>query len=211
MVWKEITMIIEKEENIDISYLNVNLSENIVATRWEISGQCNKRKEYLEYMVNQLYIFSKKIRFKLVVAVGDDDFNESTRIINYYKLWKSLSKYNLNVINGKYSEEISLKKDTMIRFFGGIELLEEQSVSGCVDVILTRMTSHLLLLPSNLSVEEIIKSGFSRDLSENSSYISNVVNQGGVVLFREGYFDDINTGFIGFGPERLMNQTLFGN
>lgn len=202
-------MIIEKEENIDTSYLNVNFSENIVATRWEINGLCDKRREYLNYIATKFYIFSKKIQFKLFIVVGDDDFNESTRVIDYYKLWQSLSKHNLKVRNGKYSEEIELKKDGKVRFFGGIELLEEQSVSDGVDVMLARMTSHLLLIPSNIGVEGIIKSGFSRSLSENSSYISNVVNQGGIVLFREGYFDDTQTGFIGFGPRKLMEKVLF--
>ena len=54
-----------------------------------------------------------------------------------------------------------------------------------------------------------MKHGFSRIISENNEYIKQIANRGGVVLFREGNFDDNHTGFLGFGAIPLIDEDLF--
>ena len=203
-------MIIHTEVNADTSSLNFMSVQKIHARRWEIIGDYRRREEYLQYLISQLYDYSTKNNFNLYLVLGDDCFNDNTRIIQYYKLWKLLKKQDLEVRNANYSDEIMIKKNNRVKFFGGIQVLDRESVSDIVSILLAKQTAHLLLLPEELKVTTFLQSGFSKIIAENSEYIENVVSSGGIVLFREGYFDDRNTGFIGFGGLSLITKDLFG-
>ena len=203
-------MIIHTEVNADTSSLNFMSVQKIHARRWEIIGDYRRREEYLQYLISQLYDYSTKNNFNLYLVLGDDCFNDNTRIIQYYKLWKLLKKQHLEVRNAIYSEEIMITKNDKVKFFGGIQISDRESVSDIVSILLVKLTAHLLLLPEGLKVTTFLQSGFSKIIAENSEYIENVVSSGGVVLFREGYFDDRNAGFIGFGGLSLITKDLFG-
>ena len=203
-------MIIYEDTNIDSSLIHFTSAFNIYAGRWEIIGDYRRREEYLQYLISQLYDYSTKNKFNLYLVLGDDCFNDDTRISQYYKLWKLLKKQNLEVRNANYSDEIMIKKNNKVKFFGGIQVLGRESVSDIVSILLAKQTAHLLLLPEELKVTTFLQSGFSKIIAENSEYIENVVGSGGIVLFREGYFDDRNTGFIGFGGLSLITKDLFG-
>lgn len=203
-------MIIYEDANIDSSLIHFTSAFNIYAGRWEIIGDYRRREEYLQYLISQLYDYSTKNKFNLYLVLGDDCFNDNTRISQYYKLWKLLKKQDLEVRNANYSDEIMIKKNNKVKFFGGIQVLGRESVSDIVSILLAKQTAHLLLLPEELKVTTFLQSGFSKIIAENSEYIENVVGSGGIVLFREGYFDDRNTGFIGFGGLSLITKDLFG-
>ena len=203
-------MIIYEDANIDSSLIHFTSAFNVYARRWEIIGDYRRREEYLQYLISQLYDYSTKNKFNLYLVLGDDCFNDNTRIIQYYKLWKLLKKQDLEVRNANYSDEIMIKKNNKVKFFGGIQVLGRESVSDIVSILLAKQTAHLLLLPEELKVTTFLQSGFSKIIAENSEYIENVVGSGGIVLFREGYFDDRNTGFIGFGGLSLITKDLFG-
>ena len=203
-------MIIYEDTNIDSSLIHFTSAFNIYAGRWEIIGDYRRREEYLQYLISQLYDYSTKNKFNLYLVLGDDCFNDNTRISQYYKLWKLLKKQHLEVRNAIYSDEIMITKNDKVKFFGGIQVLGRESVSDIVSILLAKQTAHLLLLPEELKVTTFLQSGFSKIIAENSEYIENVVGSGGIVLFREGYFDDRNTGFIGFGGFPLITKDLFG-
>ena len=203
-------MIIYEDTNIDSSLIHFTSKFNVYVRRWEIIGDYRRREEYLQYLISQLYDYSTKNKFNLYLVLGDDRFNDNTRIIQYYKLWKLLKKQDLEVRNANYSDEIMIKKNNKVKFFGGIQVLGRESVSDIVSILLAKQTAHLLLLPEELKVTTFLQSGFSKIIAENSEYIENVVGSGGIVLFREGYFDDRNTGFIGFGGLSLITKDLFG-
>ena len=203
-------MIIYEDANIDSSLIHFTSEFNVYVRRWEIIGDYRRREEYLQYLISQLYDYSTKNKFNLYLVLGDDRFNDNTRIIQYYKLWKLLKKQDLEVRNANYSDEIMIKKNNKVKFFGGIQILGRESVSDIVSIVLAKQTAHLLLLPEELKVTTFLQSGFSKIIAENSEYIENVVCSGGIVLFREGYFDDRNTGFIGFGGLSLITKDLFG-
>ena len=203
-------MIIYEDTNIDSSLIHFTSAFNIYAGRWEIIGDYRRREEYLQYLISQLYDYSTKNKFNIYLVLGDDCFNDNTRISQYYKLWKLLKKQDLEVRNAIYSDEIMIKKNNKVKFFGGIQVLGRESVSDIVSILLAKQTAHLLLLPEELKVTTFLQSGFSKIIAENSEYIENVVGNGGIVLFREGYFDDRNTGFIGFGGFPLITKDLFG-
>lgn len=203
-------MIIYEDANIDSVSLNFTSTFNIYVGRWYIIGDYRRREEYLQYLVSRLYDYSTKNKFNLYLVLGDDCFNDNTRIIQYYKLWKLLKKQDLEVRNANYSDEIMIKKNNKVKFFGGIQISDRESVSDIVSILLVKQTAHLLLLPEELKVTTFLQSGFSKIIAENSEYIENVVGSGGIVLFREGYFDDRNTGFIGFGGLSLITKDLFG-
>ena len=203
-------MIIYEDANIDSSLIHFTSEFNVYVRRWEIIGDYRRREEYLQYLISQLYDYSTKNKFNLYLVLGDDCFNDNTRIIQYYKLWKLLKKQDLEVRNANYSDEIMIKKNNKVKFFGGIQVLGRESVSDIVSILLAKQTAHLLLLPEELKVTTFLQSGFSKIIAENSEYIENVVGSGGIVLFREGYFDDRNTGFIVFGGFPLIIKDLFG-
>ena len=203
-------MIIYEDANIDSSLIHFTSEFNVYVRRWEIIGDYRRREEYLQYLISQLYDYSTKNKFNLYFVLGDDRFNDNTRIIQYYNLWKLLKKQDLEVRNANYSDEIMIKKNNKVKFFGGIQVLGRESVSDIVSILLAKQTAHLLLLPEGLKVTTFLQSGFSKIIAENSEYIENVVGSGGIVLFREGYFDDRNTGFIGFGGFPLITKDLFG-
>ena len=203
-------MIIYEDANIDSSLIHFTSEFNVYVRRWEIIGDYRRREEYLQYLISQLYDYSTKNKFNLYLVLGDDCVNDNTRIIQYYKLWKLLKKQDLEVRNANYSDEIMIKKNNKVKFFGGIQVLGRESVSDIVSILLAKQTAHLLLLPEELKVTTFLQSGFSKIIAENSEYIENVVGSGGIVLFREGYFDDRNTGFIGFGGLSLITKDLFG-
>ena len=203
-------MIIYEDANIDSSLIHFTSEFNVYVRRWEIIGDYRRREEYLQYLISQLYDYSTKNKFNLYLVLGDDCFNDDTRISQYYKLWKLLKKQHLEVRNANYSDEIMITKNDKVKFFGGIQVLGRESVSDIVSILLAKQTAHLLLLPEELKVTTFLQSGFSKIIAENSEYIENVVGSGGIVLFREGYFDDRNTGFIGFGGLSLITKDLFG-
>ena len=203
-------MIIHTEVNADTSSLNFMSVQKIYVRRWEIIGDYRRREEYLQYLISQLYDYSTKNNFNLYLVLGDDCFNDNTKIIQYYKLWKLLKKQHLEVRNAIYSEEIMITKNNKVKFFGGIQISDRESVSDIVSILLVKLTAHLLLLPEGLKITTFLQSGFSKTIAENSEYIENVVSSGGIVLFREGYFDDRNTDFIGFGELSLITKDLFG-
>lgn len=203
-------MIIYEDANIDSSLIHFTSAFNIYARRWEIIGDYRRREEYLQYLISQLYDYSTKNKFNLYLVLGDDCFNDNTRISQYYKLWKLLKKQHLEVRNAIYSDEIMITKNDKVKFFGEIQVLGRKSVSDIVSILLAKQTAHLLLLPEGLKVTTFLQLGFSKIIAENSEYIENVVGSGGIVLFREGYFDDRNTGFVGFGGLSLITKDLFG-
>ena len=203
-------MIIYEDANIDSSLIHFTSAFNIYAGRWEIIGDYRRREEYLQYLISQLYDYSTKNKFNLYLVLGDDCFNDNTRISQYYKLWKLLKKQHLEVRNSIYSDEIMITKNDKVKFFGGIQILGRESVTDIVSILIAKQTAHLLLLPEGLKVTTFLQSGFSKIIAENSEYIENVVGSGGIVLFREGYFDDRNTGFVGFGGLSLITKDLFG-
>ena len=203
-------MIIYEDANIDSSLIHFTSEFNVYVRRWEIIGDYRRREEYLQYLISQLYDYSTKNKFNLYLVLGDDCFNDNTRIIQYYKLWKLLKKQDLEVRNANYSDEIMIKKNNKVKFFGGIQVLGRESVTDIVSILLAKQTAHLLLLPEELKVTIFLQSGFSKIIAENSEDIENVVGSGGIVLFREGYFDDRNTGFVGFGGFPLITKDLFG-
>ena len=203
-------MIIYEDTNIDSSLIHFTSAFNIYAGRWEIIGDYRRREEYLQYLISQLYDYSTKNKFNIYLVLGDDCFNDNTRISQYYKLWKLLKEQHLEVRNAIYSQEIMITKNDKVKFFGGIQVLGRESVSDIVSILLAKQTAHLLLLPEGLKVTTFLQSGFSKTIAENSEYIENVVGSGGIVLFREGYFDDRNTGFVGFGGFPLITKDLFG-
>ena len=203
-------MIIHTEVNADTSSLNFMSVQKIYVRRWEIIGDYRRREEYLQYLISQLYDYSTKNNFDLYLVLGDDCFNDNSRIIQYYKLWKLLKKQHLEVRNAIYSDEIMITKNNKVKFFGGIQILDRESVPDIISILIAKLTAHLLLLPEGLKITTFLQSGFSKTIAENSEYIENVVSSGGIVLFREGYFDDRNTGFIGFGRLPLITKDLFG-
>ena len=203
-------MIIYEDANIDSSLIHFTSEFNVYVRRWEIIGDYRRREEYLQYLISQLYDYSTKNKFNLYLVLGDDCFNDDTRISQYYKLWKLLKKQHLEVRNANYSDEIMIKKNNKVKFFGGIQVLGRESVTDIVSILLAKQTAHLLLLPEELKVTIFLQSGFSKIIAENSEYIENVVGSGGIVLFHEGYFDDRNTGFVGFGGLSLITKDLFG-
>lgn len=203
-------MIIYEDANIDSSLIHFTSAFNVYARRWEIIGYYRRREEYLQYLISQLYDYSTKNKFNLYLVLGDDCFNDDTRISQYYKLWKLLKKQHLEVRNANYSDEIMITKNDKVKFFGGIQVLDRESVPDIVSILIVKQTAHLLLLPEGLKVTTFLQSGFSKIIAENSEYIENVVDSGGIVLFREGYFDDRNTGFVGFGGLSLITKDLFG-
>lgn len=203
-------MIIYEDANIDSSLIHFTSAFNIYAGRWEIIGDYRRREEYLQYLISQLYDYSTKNKFNLYLVLGDDCFNDNTRLSQYYKLWKLLKKQHLEVRNSIYSDEIMITKNDKVKFFGGIQILGRESVTDIVSILIAKQTAHLLLLPEGLKVTTFLQSGFSKIIAENSEYIENVVGSGGIVLFREGYFDDRNTGFVGFGGFPLITKDLFG-
>lgn len=203
-------MIIYEDANIDSSLIHFTSEFNVYARRWEIIGDYRRREEYLQYLISQLYDYSTKNKFNLYLVLGDDCFNDNTRIIQYYKLWKLLKKQHREVRNANYSDEIMITKNDKVKFFGGIQVLDRESVPDIVSIFIVKQTAHLLLLPEGLKVTTFLQSGFSRIIAENSEYIENVVGSGGIVLFREGYFDDRNTGFVGYGGLSLITKDLFG-
>ena len=203
-------MIIYEDANIDSSLIHFTSAFNIYAGRWEIIGDYRRREEYLQYLISQLYDYSTKNKFNLYLVLGDDCFNDNTRISQYYKLWKLLKKQHLEVRNSIYSDEIMITKNHKVKFFGGIQVLDRESVPDIVSILIAKQTAHLLLLPKGLKVTTFLQSGFSKIIAENSEYIENVVGSGGIVLFREGYFDDRNTGLVGFGELSLITKDLFG-
>ena len=203
-------MIIYEDANIDSSLIHFTSEFNVYVRRWEIIGDYRRREEYLQYLISQLYDYSTKNKFNLYLVLGDDCFNNNTRIAQYYKLWKLLKKQHLEVRNSIYSDEIMITKNHKVKFFGGIQVLDRESVPDIVSILIAKQTAHLLLLPEGLKVTTFLQSGFSKIIAENSEYIENVVGSGGIVLFREGYFDDRNTGFVGFGGLSLITKDLFG-
>jgi hypothetical protein len=203
-------VIIYEDANIDSSLIHFTSAFNIYAGRWEIIGDYRRREEYLQYLISQLYDYSTKNKFNLYLVLGDDCFNNNTRIAQYYKLWKLLKKQHLEVRNSIYSDEIMITKNHKVKFFGGIQVLDRESVPDIVSILIAKQTAHLLLLPEGLKVTTFLQSGFSKIIAKNSEYIENVVGSGGIVLFREGYFDDRNTGFVGFGGLSLITKDLFG-
>ena len=203
-------MIIYEDANIDSSLIHFTSEFNVYVRRWEIIGDYRRREEYLQYLISQLYDYSTKNKFNLYLVLGDDCFNNNTRIAQYYKLWKLLKKQHLEVRNSIYSDEIMITKNHKVKFFGGIQVLDRESVPDIVSILISKQTAHLLLLPEGLKVTTFLQSGFSKIIAENSEYIENVVGSGGIVLFREGYFDDRNTGFVGFGGLSLITKDLFG-
>ena len=209
MIWKGITMIIRKEIDVKTLPFDLMTNQRINAIRWEIVGDYRRREEYLQHLISQLYDYSTKNNFDLYLVLGDDCFNDNSRIIQYYKLWKLLKKQHLEVRNAIYSDEIMITKNNKVKFFGGIQILDRESVPDIISILIAKLTAHLLLLPEGLKITTFLQSGFSKTIAENSEYIENVVSSGGIVLFREGYFDDRNTGFIGFGGLSLITKDLF--
>ena len=203
-------MIIRKEIDVKTLPFDLMTNQRINAIRWEIVGDYRRREEYLQHLISQLYDYSTKNNFDLYLVLGDDCFNDNSRIIQYYKLWKLLKNQHLEVRNAIYSDEITITKNNTVKFFGGIQILDRESVPDIVSILIAKLTAHLLLLPEGLKITTFLQSGFSKTIAENSEYIENVVSSGGIVLFREGYFDDRNTGFIGFGRLPLITKDLFG-
>ncbi|MGS4870908.1 hypothetical protein [Streptococcus sp. Z556] len=203
-------MIIRKEIDVKTLPFDLMTNQRINAIRWEIVGDYRRREEYLQHLISQLYDYSTKNNFDLYLVLGDDCFNDNSRIIQYYKLWKLLKNQHLEVRNAIYSDEIMITKNNKVKFFGGIQILDRESVPDIVSILIAKLTAHLLLLPEGLKITTFLQSGFSKTIAENSEYIENVVSSGGIVLFREGYFDDRNTGFIGFGRLPLITKDLFG-
>ena len=140
MIWKGITMIIRKEIDVKTLPFDLMTNQRINAIRWEIVGDYRRREEYLQHLISQLYDYSTKNNFDLYLVLGDDCFNDNSRIIQYYKLWKLLKKQHLEVRNAIYSDEIMITKNNKVKFFGGIHCFNLDSKTNSSFIIVTRGT-----------------------------------------------------------------------
>ena len=114
-----------------------------------------------------------------------------------------------NIYAGRW--EIMITKNHKVKFFGGIQVLERESVPDIVSILIAKQTAHLLLLPEGLKVTSFLQSGCSKRIAENSEYIENVVGSSVIVLFREGYFYERKTSFLDIRELYLNTKDLIGN
>ena len=142
-------MIIYEDANIDSSLIHFTSAFNIYAGRWEIIGDYRRRQEYLQYLISQLYDYSTKNKFNLYLVLGDDCFNDNTRISQYYKLWKLLKKQHLEVRNAIYSDEIMITKNHKVKFFGGIQVLERVCSRYCFNLASKTNGSFIIVARGN--------------------------------------------------------------
>lgn len=192
---------IDIEKNIDLSFLGLNdknISLKIKKTNSNKNiSMCNLLKKILYTTIREeLYLY---------IATGDLDYRKKTKLANYFKLWKYLNKEGIIISEGTYIDEIEIIRNKEIKYFGAIRLNSFNSIEDTVKLLNHQINSHLLILPKNINVNDVINHGFTYTIKENKKYLLHVSNVGGLALFKEGEFDDMHCGFIGIGSSRIIN------
>ncbi|NEN75459.1 hypothetical protein F9B74_03840 [Pelistega sp. NLN82] len=192
---------IEIKRNIDLSPLGLkhkNISLNIK------KPSLNKSLS-LCYLLKKILQITIREELSLYIVTGDSDYRENIKLANYFKLWKYLDREGIIISKGEYLNEIEISRDKGIKYFGAIKLNSINTAEDTIKLLNYQVNSHLLILPKNIGVHDIIKYGFTYIIKENKEYLLHVSKRGGLALFKEGEFDDMYCGFIGIGNARIIN------
>lgn len=145
--------------------------------------------------------------YNIWLLIGDSTWQPDTRIIRYYRLWGGLKARGVEILPASRSHEVLHESEGKLKFFGATQL-SELSIGPAVKALLEERCSYVAALPNNLGIEYILETGWSGDLVEDSSVISFVAKNGGLLLRRLGGFDDEERGLVAVGQPELVRILL---
>ncbi|MBN6076113.1 hypothetical protein HYE59_00795 [Aggregatibacter actinomycetemcomitans] len=203
-------MTIETKINADLSLLKLDNLNNMESVSWRVYDTYENRRDNLLLILERISkIVEAEKKLSLYLLVGDSVYRENNRMATYFKLWKYLKRIGLEVRNGIYSKEVSLHVKDKVKFFGAIKLNTFVSLQNVIEILMSQINSHLLIMPDIVDVEILLYDGFSYHIRENKEYLQKIISKKGLAIFREGEFDDMYSGFLGIGDSDVVNKFLF--
>lgn len=200
-------MTIEIKINENLSLLELGDLNNMESISWRVSDTYQNRKHNLLCILEKiLKVVELEKGLSLYLLVGDSVYRENNRMTTYFKLWNYLKRNDLEVRNGIYSKEISLHSDNKVKFFGAIKITNSVVLQDVIELLIAQINSHLLIVQDSINVENLICNGFSYHVKENKEYLHKIISKNGLVIFREGEFDDMYSGFLGIGNSDIVNK-----
>ena len=139
--------------------------------------------------------------------VGHSTWQPDTRIVRYRKLWGSLKAQGIDLAAPSRSQEVMVKTDRGLKFFGAIRL-SEVPIELAVKALLTERCSYFVGLPKELNPQQLLEKGWSSKLLEDSAFIARVCQLNGLLIKPVGEFDDREKGIVTISHPPIIHELL---
>lgn len=148
-----------------------------------------------------------KHRLWLLAAHSAPQPNTATS--RHRRIWGSLLARGINLPGGARTQEFVSASEGGLRWAGGLALREAADLDAALDLIHAEPATLVVALDAALEreVEAVLKKGWSSSPGLPPSEILEwMVGREAVIFFPVGAFDDPESGVVGLGPRRLIEQ-----
>jgi hypothetical protein len=128
------------------------------------------------------------------ILLSNGGMVKSTRIVEYYGLWRGLEKNGAQLPDGQKSEEYKSSENGNIQFFGAIQL-KNPDFSVISKLMIAHTPVHFVLSESSLKINKLLDEGWTYGSRKYPEQILKYVESESFFLIVPfGKFDDIESG-----------------
>ncbi|MBB5410170.1 hypothetical protein HDG34_004123 [Paraburkholderia sp. HC6.4b] len=178
---------------------NLSLS----ATEWTVQRHhaSSSFLEVLNFVFAQ--ILERLKGYEIWLLTGDTAWQPDTRIVRYRKRFNALKVQGIDFEAIPERYESMVEHDGKLKFFGAVRL--EASVIHLVPLTTTpRSCTYIVALPNPSDFRFPLSLGWSGQLNEDSRLVASIVDHGGIVFQRVGFFDDPQVGLVAVGSPPIL-------
>lgn len=143
--------------------------------------------------------------FSIWLLVGHSAWQPDTRIVRHHKLWGSLKARGTDIPRAGRLQEVKLESEGRLKYFGAVEF-SEFSIESVIPVILKEHCTYIAVVPNGLDVTQIIKRGWSGEISKDFSLLIDISQAGGLLIKKVGQFDDQEWGVLAVGRPSILTD-----
>ncbi|TJZ72023.1 hypothetical protein [Chitiniphilus eburneus] len=143
------------------------------------------------------------VEFWLVLQ--NSAWQNKSRIVMHYGLWKALSFRGFRFSGKSGSWECSKENEGKIKFFGAIKI-SIKDISYIAGAMIAEADSCILAVPLGADIKEILKNGWESRIISDEVVAGKIIKKGGVIINRVGEFDDKEKGVVVIGGEKAITE-----
>lgn len=179
----------------------------VAAVSWLLSSNTHfdARLSVLRVLFNLIMMQIPK--FKLWYLVGDSAWQDDTRIIRHKKLFKRLKSRGVEVTHATEFVEHMREHQGKLKFFGAARL-SELSIESVIKMIAEQPSSYLVAMAEDSEIESAVHAGWNASDFIDKGLLSYVAENNGLIFKVVGEFDDLESGFVGFGTPEIVKKLV---
>ncbi|AZU59177.1 hypothetical protein DOT66_24940 [Ralstonia pseudosolanacearum] len=143
--------------------------------------------------------------YDLWLLLGDTAWQDDSRIVRYRKLFGSLKYQGVDFGEGAETLESVVEKGGKIKFFGAVKITDA-NVGAAPKTMQVGSCTYLVAKDRSGDWQFPLSTGWSGKWNQDSALICDVVDNGGILLRRFGFFDDQEVGLQALGSPEILKK-----